>query len=227
MTNQPDHRDLDLVRAAATRGVPQAQVIFGQMLLDGVLLERNPSWALHWFEQAAKGGNLMAINMVGRCLDQGWGVPRSAALAEPWFRKAAERGLDWGMYNLATLLALGEGGIPQDKFQALQWLRRAAELNHAKSINLIGSFYEDGWVVDQNRTLAVEHYRRAGELGDFRGQFNYARFLIAIGDLAAAELWLREVPATATPAFLEKARNFLSTSDDPRVQSLVQTLLAR
>lgn len=226
MSRQADEHDLELVRAAALRGVHQAQVIFGQMLLDGRLVERNPAWALHWFEQAAKGGNLIAVNMVGRCLDQGWGVPRSAALAEPWFRKAAERGLDWGMYNLATLLALGEGGVPQDKLQALHWLRRAAELGHAKSINLIGSFYEDGWVVVQDLGIAAEHYKRSAELGDFRGQFNHARFLAAAGDFEGAERWLRRVPVTATPAFLEKARRFLNASEDARMRSLGRTLIA-
>jgi TPR repeat protein len=97
MSAEYDMQSVDLVRAAAMRGVPQAQAMFGQMLLDGKLVDRNATWALHWFEMAAKGGDLMAVNMVGRCFDQGWGVPRSAVLAERWFRKAAERGLDWGM----------------------------------------------------------------------------------------------------------------------------------
>ncbi len=224
MTNQPNQESLDLVRDAALSGVHQAQVIFGQMLLDGKLVERNPAWALHWFERAAKGGNLMAVNMVGRCFDQGWGVPRSAVLAEQWFRKAAERGLDWGMYNLATLLALGEGGVPQDRLQALHWLRRAADLGHAKSLNLLGGFYEDGWEVRRDRAIAREYYQKAALGGDFRGQFNFGRLLAEDGDTTAALHWLRKVPQTATPAFLEKMKRFLLKASAPALQAFAATL---
>src|SRR6202012_3200077 len=169
---QTEQESLDLVRAAALRGVHQAQVLYGQMLLDGKGIERNPIAALHWFERAAQGGNLMAVNMVGRCFDQGWGVARSSYMAERWFRRAAERGLDWGMYNLATLLSLGQNGVHQDRHEAFDWFQKAAALGHVKSINILGGFYEDGWIVKADRAIARDHYRRAAIGGDFRGQFN-------------------------------------------------------
>lgn len=202
---------VELVRAAAQRGVCEAQAIYAQMLLDGVLVPADPAYAFHLFERAAVGGHLESINMVGRCLDQGWGVPASPSLAERWFRKAAERGHDWGMYNLATLLILGRG-IKQDRLQALHWLREAAQLGHAKSINLLGGFYEDGWEVARDFTRARECYRISAVRGDFRGQFNYARMLAADGDIRGAIYWLKQVPATATPAFISKMKAFLSHS---------------
>ncbi|SNS35261.1 hypothetical protein SAMN05421770_101622 [Granulicella rosea] len=225
MTNQPDQNDVELVRDSAIRGVQQAQLLFGQMLLDGKVVERDPAAALHWFEQAAKSGDPMAMNMVGRCLDQGWGVARDAVLAAHWFRKAAVRGLDWGMYNLATLLSRGEDGVPQDNEQALYWLRRAAGMEHAKSINVLGGFYEDGWIVARDQQAAVAHYKRAAELGDFRGQFHYARVLAEAGHLAEAEVWVRKVPETATPAFLEKAAAFFLRAPLPEVQAFAKLLL--
>ncbi|RRA49024.1 tetratricopeptide repeat protein [Acidipila sp. EB88] len=223
MVDQLTDTSLDLVRAAALRGVHQAQLLYGQMLLDGTCVERNQTAALHWFERAARGGNLMAINMVGRCLDQGWGIQPSALLAEPWFRKAAERGLDWGMYNLATLLTLGEGGIVQDKTEAFLWLRKAADLGHAKSMNVLGGFYEDGWVAQASRSKARDLYRKAALGGDFRGQFNYARLLMQEGDLLGALHWLQQVPATATPAFLSKMRAFLATQPHAEIRALSRT----
>jgi TPR repeat protein len=223
MTEQ-EQKTLSLVRAAAERGVPEAQALYGQMLLDGKLVDRAPSAALQWFERAARRGNVMAINMVGRCLDQGWGVARSQRLALPWFRKAAERGLDWGMYNLATLLALGEGGVPQDRAEALYWLRKAVELGHVKSINLLGGFYEDGWEVQQDRAMARAYYRDAAVGGDFRGQFNYARLLAEEGDVVGALHWLKRVPETATPAFLEKMKKFLAESPVMALREFVAEL---
>src|ERR1700743_1121628 len=221
---QTEQESLDLVRAAALRGVHQAQVLYGQMLLDGKSVERNPSAALHWFERAAQGGNLMAVNMVGRCFDQGWGVARSPYMAEMWFRKAAERGLDWGMYNLATLLTLGEDGVTQDKLAAFHWFRKAADLGHVKSMNILGGFYEDGWVVRADSAIARDYYRKAAIGGDFRGQFNYARFLMQEGDLLGALHWLRGVPATGTPAFISKMKEFLAAFSHPEIKNFALTL---
>jgi TPR repeat protein len=221
---EADHKSLELVRAAAGCGVREAQVIYGQMLLDGKLVKRNETLALHWFERAALAGDVMAINMVGRCLDQGWGVAASPHLAAPWFRKAAELGLDWGMYNLATLLTLGSG-VPEDKLEALHWLRRASELGHAKSINLLGGFYEDGWVVKRDMVVACECYRKAAIAGDFRGQFNYARILIQEGKIAEAISWLQKVPQTATPAFMAKMKRFLEVMPFPAIKVFAANLL--
>lgn len=201
--------NVEMVRAAAHCGVPSAQLLYAQMLLDGHNVAENRQAAFYWFERAALGGELMAVNMVGRCLDQGWGVPASQRMALPWFRKAAERGLDWGMYNLATLLLLGQDGISIDRAEAFNWLRQAARLGHAKSMNLLGGFYEDGWVVARNPAQARALYRDAALGGDFRGQFNYARLLLDAGDWLGALHWFRQVPRTATPAFLAKMRSFL------------------
>lgn len=216
--------DLQLVRDAAFRGVADAQLIYGQMLLDGKLVEQDASQAFHWFERAALGGNPLAMNMVGRCLDQGWGVAESSALAAPWFRRAAEKGNEWGMYNLATLLTLGKG-VPQDKTEAIIWLRKAADLNHAKSINLLGGFYEDGWEVPQDFAKARECYRRAAVLGDFRGHFNFARVLIHERKINEAIYWLKQVPATATPQFMAKMKAYLLQVPVDAIQDFAATIL--
>lgn len=217
---------LELVRAAAERGVCEAQAMYGQMLLDGKLVPINETLALHYFERAAVGGHLMAVNMVGRCLDQGWGVAKSPHLAAPWFRKAAEQGLDWGMYNLAMLLSLGSG-VPKDLHESYHWLQKAADLGHAKSINILGGFYEDGWVVQKDRKIAREHYHAAAVGGDFRGQFNFARLLAEEGEISQALSWLRKVPETATPAFLRKMKAFFAEWPVPELQAFASALPPR
>ena len=195
------------VRTAAEAGIAEAQVSLGQMLLDGHGMPSDPVQALRWFVEAARQGDAMAINMVGRCYENGWGVAIDASRAIEWYRAAADRGLDWGMYNLATQLALrNEGG---DLEAALELFRMAAALGHAKSFNMIGGFYEDGWVVDRDLEKATDHYRRAAEGGDFRGMFNYARMLIEAGRMEPASDWLRRLPEYATPAFLARARQWL------------------
>jgi TPR repeat protein len=154
----------------------------------------------------------MAMNMVGRCYENGWGVAPDMLLATYWFRLAALEGLDWGMYNYATSLALGRG-VDTDRHAALSWLRKAAELGHAKSWNLIGGFHEDGWEVEADMDIALECYRKAAEGGDFRGQFNYARLLARKGEMFEAADWMKSAYENANEAFREKMRDFLGGSE--------------
>ena len=107
------------IKKAADMGLTEAQAIYGQMLLDGAGIGRDPVQALSWFKRAAHADHLMSINMVGRCYENGWGVPRDEVVAAYWFRLAADRGLDWGMYNYAHMLRQGRGGVPQDQAAAL------------------------------------------------------------------------------------------------------------
>jgi len=197
-----------IVRAAAEGGVAEAQAVYGQMLLDGAGVAKDERAALQWFAKAAQQQHPMAINMVGRCYDLGWGTPIDKARAAEWYKSAADRGLEWGMYNQATLLTLGEG-VAEDRPAALALFRKAAAMGNAKSENYIGSFYEDGWVVERDPVQAEVHYRRAAEGGDFRGQFNLARLLGEKGKMAEALVWLGRVRETATPAFLAKAEAWL------------------
>lgn len=218
MSGPPDTAALWL-STAAEHGVADAQAHYGQMLLDGIGVERNPEEALHWFKAAANADHVMGMNMVGRCYENGWGIEPNLIVATYWFKLAADRGLDWGMYNYATSLALGRG-IEADPAQAFALLEKAANMGHAKSWNILGGFYEDGREVQADMEMAISCYRRSAEGGDFRGQFNYARVLATQGNMDQAISWLKKVPATATPAFMEKMRHFLSTAPQPELQQL-------
>ncbi|NIJ21865.1 hypothetical protein FHS95_003576 [Sphingomonas naasensis] len=191
----------------------EAQAVYGQMLLDG----DDPRAGFAWFNKAAAQGHLMALNMVGRCYDLGWGTPVNKDRAAECFRIAAERGLDWGMYNYATALTLGEG-VTEDKAAALGWFGKAAEMGNAKAINYVGSFHEDGWVVGRDMAKAAICYRQAAEGGDFRGAFNHARMLLGAGDVEAARGWLLRCREAATPAFADKVRAWLRASRWPELE---------
>jgi TPR repeat protein len=208
---------LAVIQIAAEAGQAEAQAALGQMLLDGQDLPQDRRAAIGWFYKAAEQGHVMAINMIGRCFDLGWGVPVDKARAAEWFKAAADRGLDWGLYNYATLLALGQG-VPEDRPRALALLRKAAGMGNAKAINFVGSFHEDGWVVERDMTVAADHYRIAAEGGDFRGCFNHARMLAEAGDLDGALHWLGRIRESATDAFMDKAEAWLRGSPDPALR---------
>lgn len=206
---------------AAEHGVVEAQAHYGQMLLDGNGVKKNPQEAFQWFKLAANEGNVMAMNMTGRCYENGWGVQADMLLATYWFKLAAHAGLDWGMYNYATSLALGRG-IETDRGEALAWLRKAAAMGHSKSWNLLGGFHEDGWEVDKEMDIAFDCYRKAAQGGDFRGQFNYARLLAARGSPSEAVKWMARAELNATDAFRNKLRQFLAHSSVREFKKLLQ-----
>jgi TPR repeat protein len=200
------------------------------VLLDGNGVVQDRAAAFAWFNRAAAQGHRMALNMVGRCYDLGWGVAVDKARAADCYRIAAERGLDSAMYNYATLLALGHG-VPEDKQAALAWFERAAKLGPsligAKAINFVGSFHEDGWVVARNLSKAAQLYERAAEGGDFRGMFNHARMLGDKGHTEEALRWIERAGERATPAFVIKAAAFLDASQIPAFRARGRSAIER
>lgn len=207
------------LHAAAEGGVAQAQLMYGQMLLDGRGVAADPGQAVFWFKRAARTDDPVAMNLLGQCYLHGRGVAPSPVMAAHWHLLAAQAGLDWGMYNYATALALGSG-VDEDRKEAFSWLSKAAALGHAKSLNVIGGIHEDGSNGDVDSSLAFEYYHRAAEAGDFRGQFNVARLLADRGEMAEAVRWMRKVSRTATVDFLEKTRDFLQQSPHLEFQAM-------
>lgn len=112
------------------------------------------------------------------------------------------------------------GGYTQNRAAAWQWFCKAADAGHAKSLNIVGGFFEDGWKVAPAIGIAHDYYRRAAEAGDFRGQFNCARLAAVSRNHAHAADWIAVVPQTATDAFLDKMLNFLRDAPAPGLQRL-------
>lgn len=219
MLEESPARAAQAVLVAASEGLLEAQALLGQILLDGRGIQQDPPLAVRWFEIAAQRGHLMARNMLGRCLEHGWGCTADAALAAGHYRQAAEAGLDWGLYNYANLLATGRG-VAQNHALALACYRRAADLGHAKSMNLLGRYLEEGLVCPADPDAARDWYRRSAEGGDFRGQFSYAAVLADAGRVGEAVEWLQRALAGGNLNFLRVACAALLNATHPEIREL-------
>ena len=213
------------VRSAAEHGFRTAQVTWAQMLLNGHGVARDPAAALRWFGRAAALGNPEGVNMVGRCHELGWGTPVDHAEAARWFRKAADLGSDWGAYNLGCMKLYGEG-LEHDPADALGWFRRSAEGGNPKAMGMVARALEEGWGVEPDPAASLAWYGRAAEAGDCWAQFNLATLLLAAGDEAAAEDWLRRSLAIGTPNYLRAAGAELSEAGQPALRELGREALA-
>ncbi|MFT8674360.1 MAG: tetratricopeptide repeat protein [Acetobacter sp.] len=190
--------DIETIRQRALLGHHLDQVLWGKILLNSAFTPPDPQAALVWFRMAANAGFGPAHNMLGRCSHFGWGCPRSLDDAGQHYAKAAQLGDNWGRYNLAILTMRGLGRA-QDLPAAFALFRTGAEAGHAKSMNIMARFYEEGWVVTQDRAMARDWYRRSAEEGDYRGRHNYATLLAEAGDVQQALQWWELALPDATP----------------------------
>src|SRR5262249_49643980 len=157
----------------------------------------DPVGAARWFSAAAEADCGEAMNMLGRCHELGCGVAQSDSLAARWYGRAAGKGLDWGQFNLANLVLRGRG-VGANGERALALYRMAACQGHAKAMNMVGRFYEEGWVIPRDPRLALHWYRLAAEGGDFRGQYNFGTMLIALDRISEAAVWLERAVRNGT-----------------------------
>jgi uncharacterized protein len=212
------------LETAARFGLVEAQVLFGQVLLDGNGVTPDATTAFSWFRIAAEAGYAPGMNMTGRCLEKAWGVGSDLSAAARWYRRAAEASLDWAQYNLANLLLRGRG-VAKDRRQALSWFLKAAHQGHAKSMNLVGRFLEEGWEVPPDREAAFTWYRRAAEGGDFRGQFNLAAQLASWGRDAEAVEWFDQAAHSGTPEFLVTMAQWLRQQPNQAMQAIAARII--
>ena len=216
---------LAAIRQLANEGDAGAQFVLAQSLIEGRVIESDPVEAFYWFRLASSAGHASAANMVGRCHELGVGTSVDFERAAAWYRRAASANLDWGMYNLAHLLATGRG-VALDQHRARALYARAAALGHAKSMNMLGRYFEEGIAGEKNEPIAIVWYHRAARAGDFRGQASIATIELARGNTDAAVEWLERAIQTGSPAFLSQLSVQLQASDEPRVLALRSRLAA-
>lgn len=218
----------DWVRCAAECGVTAAQVRLGRMLLDGTGAPRDEAAALRWFTRAAAQRDPEALNMVGRCHENGWGVSPDLERAAVSYRASAAGGHDWGQYNFGNMLFDGRG-VPRDRRQALRWYLSAASQGHARAMNLVGRCLEEGWGCRQSPEEAVYWYERSAAAGYFRAQFNYAALLAERGSAVAAAQWFAKALAGGDGDMLRAITAALAPASHPalrRVRARALELLA-
>jgi hypothetical protein len=189
-------------RILALEGMVQAQVCYGQMLLQGTGVLKSEAEAFLWFKRAALQGDLDAINMIGRCLENGWGCQIDVASAAVHYHTAADGGHAWAQYNLGHLYLDGIG-VERDADKAYRYYLSAAVEEHARAMNLVGRCCEEGWGTPKDFVAAAGWYRRSAEAGYFRGQYNWASILLRCHRPDEAALWFERAATSGTPAVRE------------------------
>jgi TPR repeat protein len=218
----PEHA-AETVQGLGNQGLLAAQILFGQMLLEGKGTIRSRAAALAWFELAGKQGSAEAINMVGRCLENGWGTEPDVTQALACYVYAAKLGHDWAQYNVARMYFDG-AGVEPDAERAAHWYAQAANQGHARSMNRLARCYEQGWGVVQNQSRATDWYRRSAEAGYFRGQYNWATALVRAGKVDEAANWLIRASQEATTQLKKAIASYAAQIDHSAMRAVASSL---
>jgi TPR repeat protein len=209
---QEPQRAAQWVYVAAAEGLPQAQLCYGRMLLEGTGVPKDSAKALAWFRRAAASGDMDAVNMVGRCFDNGWGTTENPAAAAEQYRRAAEAGHGWAQYNLGHLYLDGRG-VQRDADRAFAYYLRAAQQGHERAMSLAGRCCEEGWGTPRDPVAAADWYRRSAEAGYFRGQYNWASVLLGAGRAEEAAVWFERAAMSGPPSVRQAVLKVTAVAD--------------
>ena len=146
--------------AAAAGAAEAANFEDGQRAYDaGRFEEARSTWA-----PLAEAGDANAQVGLGLLLDLGRGVPRDAAKAYTWYRRAADAGVARALFNVAVMHDSGIG-VARDTTQAATWYARAAARGHGRAQYNLAQLYASGDGVPRNVEQAIVWYRAAADGG--------------------------------------------------------------
>lgn len=116
-----------LIIQAADAGQPAALYRLAKLHEAGIGVPQNDARARQLVEQAARGGNRIAMHDLALYFAEGrGGVDVNMATARSWFEQAAQRGVLDSQYNLAVLSESPDTGLRADPEAAYFWYSIAA-----------------------------------------------------------------------------------------------------
>lgn len=166
-------RQREKIRALAAEEDFLAQYYLGIMYAYGEGVDPSYEEALAWFEQSAAQGFAAAQLAMGSFLrlgskekNSGWREKRLE-----WYQKAAEKGHAEAQLRLAQEYRLRYHALDQARI----WYERAARQGHPAACEIMGTFWENGYVGQVDPAQALAWYRRAYYRGSPTACFAMAR----------------------------------------------------
>jgi len=168
-------------RLAAKQGLADAQNNLGLLFDRGDGVAEDPGLAAKWYRKAAEQGHLAAQKNLAGLYSIGRGVKHNSQKALLWTLRAKELEVDGSerLRGLATApetvtLVAEQGdprtqyregsrlrtgtGVPQDPFEALKWLEKAAVQGHKRAAYDLAFMYFRGHGVPRGRKDFVQAY---------------------------------------------------------------------
>lgn len=118
------------------------------------------------FSNLAAAGHPDSMCQLGIMYENGEGVARSTANAEKCYRPAAEKGLAEAQFRLGLLLDPGDRAVAKgQKFESVEWYRKAADQGHPIARNNLAILYLHGTGVDADAAAAERLFLASAAAG--------------------------------------------------------------
>ncbi|KAI8607616.1 hypothetical protein BC830DRAFT_1072804, partial [Chytriomyces sp. MP71] len=121
-----DSKAVQLFRAAAEQGFPNAEYNMGVRYSTGHGVPHDDHQAFQWFERAAKQGHAKAQSNLGVCFVNGKGCEKDDAIAIEWYTLAAKNKDPVALFNLGEIYETGDKGVDRDLDAAVEFYKSAS-----------------------------------------------------------------------------------------------------
>lgn len=167
----------------AYRGMPEAEVLIGEMYKEGFLIyPQNHNQAKKWFSKAAKKNN-----SDGQCSLGGiYEIEKKYHEAAHWYAKAAIQDLPRCQYNFGRLFSQGLG-IEKNEKAAFIWTKKAADNKNSYAQYSVGVELIQGKVVARDITKAIDYLKLSAEQGNAKAQ-GYLALIYLKGEILPMDL---------------------------------------
>lgn len=108
---------------------------------------------------------------LGKCYENGIGVPKDEKLAFEWYLKSAEQGNSLGQAYLGRCYRRGIG-VAKDEAKGTALYNKSAEQGDAIGQLYLGTIYFNGLGVPKNQQLGCKYFRMSAEQGNADAQCN-------------------------------------------------------
>ncbi len=220
-----------LAAAAARSGLPEAEELYGAILLDGLGGPKQGPDAVPWIRSAAEAGARGAQYLLGMMKLEALFMEADPAGAFEWMKRAAEAESPDACGMLAWFHVTGTG-CAQDSTLAREWAAKGAGLGSTIAHRVLGTYLGLGVGGPVDGPGAVKHLSLATEQKDEPARLQLAEFLRdglpgVPSDRATARLHLEQAARSRNTDIAGKARAALENLSRPRPVAVTDLLISR
>lgn len=163
---------------SANNNHPSAYWMLGNMIIKGVVGNKDYKKAVEYFEKAKELGNVAAINSLGLCYKFGYGVNKDIDKSLELFMEAANKNYAYALNNLGIFYE-----EKKNLNKAYEYFLKSANLNESYACNKIGEYER----LKGNKKEALKYYEKALESTiketSVWAYYNIAKYYYLYGDL--------------------------------------------
>lgn len=179
---------IDWVKKSAKLGEGDAQNFLGESYLDGLHgIHQNEDLAIKWLTSAVNKRNISAEESLSKIYINKFKLNPESYELFSHLKELAEKSLSPLASNFLGDSYLNGWHVDKDIDIAIEWyylasigeiveavdsLKKLAQEKHSRAQDIVGSFFLDGEVVEQNLEVAFEWFMKAANQGYSKGQYN-------------------------------------------------------